>query len=56
MKPIIDSSAITRWLASVFVIFLFWKIGDKNWLAIALIVATIFCEVYWYLWRKAVQK
>ena len=47
---ILDEAVMLRWLLTV--AFILVGMVYHKWCVIMLIIVSIFCEVYWYLWQK----
>lgn len=49
-KPLISIRVLIRWILTLVLILAINQIG-KDWLIYICIIASIFCELYWYLWQ-----
>ena len=52
---IITSSVLARWILTIFLLGLsvhFANNGFPEFIIVMAVVASIFCELYWYLWQK----
>jgi hypothetical protein len=54
-KQIITPPVIVRWILTVGMIALTYKAGQYGWLLVLALAGYVFYELYWWLWREAVE-
>ena len=49
-RPIIDFGVALRWIVTAMLIIVAKHIPTFCW--VSLIISSVFCEIYWYLWQR----